>query len=649
MKSLWALLLSVTVALSAFAGGSAETAAKEAAAPVKAAGESPMLAELVKAGKLPPLAERLPENPKIVQVVSEIGQYGGTLYGAGIGFDGIRDTRQMIGMDKVLYLGKNGVEAGYADYELSPDAKVLTLKFRKGMKWSDGHPFTVDDMLFWYEDILLEKDLTKAIPDYFRPGGQVFKMVKVDETTVRWEFAAPNPSILFQLAHSVGTGCHWPKHYLSQFHKKYVSEAKMQELIKATQGANTWFDVFNMKRRRSFTIPQEVDLPTIGPYRLEKRRTDGLDFVRNAYYWKVDPAGNQLPYIDRVHVTDVANVELFNAKVVSGEVDLTTGFQTSVVNMPLYKQGEQEGRYDILMWNTADSSDIFFTLNPYPKDPVLQPIFFDKRFRQAISLAINRQEIIDVLFFGLGQPVQVSNIPESSYFKPEFQQAYAQYDPERANRMLDEMGLKWDARREYRLRPDGKGPLGWTLTYMRRNESYIKTAELCVEYWKKLGLEVKIKEVGEGLYNQVIDANEVEMTVWHADDQSEHRFTFATGIYAPYDSIWHTCMARPWHQWFASSGKSGVEPPEEIKQVGKWVETMRTTVNNAERIEAGRKILEYQAEHIMSIGIARIPKPVVKNKHLGNVPAKATTGWDYMGPAFVEPCQYYLKAPRNRQ
>ncbi len=173
------------------------------------------------------------------------------------------------------------------------------------------------------------------------------------------------------LAHSIGTGVHFPKHYLQQFHKNYISEDQAKKLIADTEGANTWYDVFNMKRRRSFTIPLDEELPTIGPHELESRRADGLNYVRNAFYWRVDPEGNQLPYIDRIIITDVASVELFNAKVMSSEVDLTTGFQTSGVNLPLYKQGEKDGQFEILMWNTADSSDIFFTLNPYPKDPVL--------------------------------------------------------------------------------------------------------------------------------------------------------------------------------------------------------------------------------------------------------------------------------------
>jgi peptide/nickel transport system substrate-binding protein len=642
-------MVATVAAALAVAGGTQEQGRAAVSAGGAAMKESPMLRAMVEAGELPPLEERLPENPHVVEVVNEIGRHGGTLYGAGIGFDGIRDTRQMIGMDKTLYLGPDGVEPGYAEFEMSSDAKTLTLYFREGMKWSDGEPFSAEDMVFWYEDILLEEDLTPAISSYFTPGGEVFDMVKVDEYTLQWKFAEPHPNIVFLLAHSVGTGLHWPKHYLSQFHKNYVSEEDMADLVAETEGANTWYDVFNMNRARWFTIPQNKEMPTIGPYMVDRRRTDGIDFVRNPYYWRVDPEGNQLPYIDRIHITDVANVELFNAKVVSGEIDLTTGFQTSAVNLPLYKQGEQEGLYDLLMWNTADSSDIFLTLNPYPEDPVLQPVFFDKRFRQAVSLAVNRQEIIDVLFFGLGQSVQVTNIPESSYYQPEFQSAYADYDPARANDLLDDMGLEWDSRNEYRLRPDGSGPLGWTITYLRRNESWIKTAELCVEYWKELGLDVKMKEVGQGLYNELINANEVEMTVWHADDQSEHRFTFQTGIYTPYDRIWHTCMARPWNDWFNSEGESGVEPPSEIKRLGEWVEIMRTAVDDEDRIEAGREILEYQAEHVMSIGIARIPKPVVRNKALGNVPEKATTGWDFMGPAFVYPQQYYLKAPRNQQ
>ncbi len=181
------ILLSVLMgcllgSMGVFASGKTETTEKAAAPAGK---ESPMLARLVAEGKLPPLDQRLPENPHVVPVVEEIGQYGGTLYGVGIGFNGIRDTRQMIGIDKVLYVGKQGIEPGYAEFELSSDGKVLTLYFRKGMKWPDGEPFTVDGMLFWYEDMLLAPEITKAVSPNYKPGGQVFEMAKVDDYTVR--------------------------------------------------------------------------------------------------------------------------------------------------------------------------------------------------------------------------------------------------------------------------------------------------------------------------------------------------------------------------------------------------------------------------------------------------------------------------------
>lgn len=615
--------------------------------------QAPMLQKKVENGELPPLNERIPENPLVIPVVDRIGEYGGTLYGVGVGGRGIRDTRQMIGMEQLLHFGKKGVEANIVEFELSDDAKTLTLYLRKGMKWSDGAPFTADDILFWYEDILQNKELTPVISDDWKPGGELFKMEKIDEYTLKWKFAAPHPHIDQLLAHIYGVQVYAPKHYLKNYHPKYTSMDKLKKLVAEQKGVNYWYDIFNSKRENYLGIPMQEDLPTIEAYMVKERRPDGMTFIRNPYFWKVDPEGNQLPYIDEVEVTGVSNSAAFNAKILSGEVDLTTGFQTSISNIPLYKMGEEDGNYKVLLWETSDSADIFFTVNKTSKDPTLRKLFQDKRFRQALSLSINREEINNVVFLGMGKPVQLTVRPEAVYYEPEFVNAYIEYKPEKANKLLDEMGLKWDSEHKYRVDSDGK-PIGWTIEFLAR-ASWVETMEMCIDYWQDIGFDVKMKQREQAIYRERVEANEIDMTVWHADENTEHGFNRIQALYVPHTQIWHSSMAPAWVDWYEAKNsnkeipENAMEPPQEIKELLKLSEIVRTSPDKEERIKAGKEILSYQAENLMSIGIIKIPKPVIKNNNLHNVPESNVLGWCYMGPAFIDPHQYFFSSPRNQE
>ncbi|GAI52566.1 unnamed protein product, partial [marine sediment metagenome] len=243
---------------------------------------------------------------------------------------------------------------------------------------------------------------------------------------------------------------------------------------------------------------------------------------RNPYYWKVDTAGNQLPYINKVIVTKVADKEMMDAKLITGDFDFGC-LETRVENYSLYMENAEKGHYRVLPWQSVHGSAVIYQVNQTSEDPILRKIFQDVRFRRALSLAINREEINNVIFYGLAEPRQYTVISQSVYYEEEFAGAYAGYDPEEANRLLDEMGLKWDKNHEWRLRPDSK-ILSSTLEYFLCETPKDKISELVKEYWEAIGFKITIKQISGELQRERAIANKIQVGLWHGDVATDWLF-----------------------------------------------------------------------------------------------------------------------------
>jgi len=583
-------------------------------------------------------------------VVEEIGEYGGTIHlvspgTADWGMGGF-EIINFEGMFRIAPDGNTYLPNLAKDWEFSEDGRTLTLYLRKGIKWSDGVPFTTDDIMFWWEDIALNETLFGGGPGgEWSPGGEPMEVEQVDDYTVRLHFAVPYPFIMVELAQCGRWGCDFyvPKHYLKKFHIKYNPEA--DELAKEA-GYDHWYQLFNDKLWTTWG-GKYVGRPTLRAYRLIKEEKGNYLAERNPYYWKVDPAGNQLPYIDRVFVAGaISDPELVNGKIIGGEVDFEC-VQTTLDNLSLYKESAEKANYRVLLWPGVNGAEVFYQPNlTYKKDLVLRDIFRDVRFRRALSLAIDREEINEALFFGLAVPRQNTVIPQSKYYEPEFAEAYAQYDPEEANRLLDEMGLKWDENHEYRLRPDGKR-LTIRLEYAEGGAyGATSVSELVKEYWKKIGINLNLKIFKRDILRQRGWANEIPFGLWTNDRaallfETEPKWCVAMS-YEGQPDIWQIL----WGQWYTTDGKEGEEPPEEIKKnVERW-EKMRVTMDEEERIRLGKEILRSQAENLWTIGtVGLAPHVIIVRNNLRNVPEKALYSWDYMWTDIANPEQFFFKHP----
>jgi peptide/nickel transport system substrate-binding protein len=602
--------------------------------------EAPQLAELVLQGQLPPVDERLPEEPKVVTPRDEVGQYGGEQRGAAFGPQiGQLDT-EALRMQSLLFIEPDlqtltpNILKGY---EASDDFKTWTLHLRPGMRWSDGEPFTSDDFIFWYEDILMNTELTPAVPVVYISGNEPMKMTKVDDATLNIEFAEANPNFDLTMSKS-----HWndrmyaPRHYLEKWHIKYNDEAG--DLAKS-ENFETWVQAFTYHDLHT-QAQQDTELPDITPWVLKSIDELGNKyFERNPYYWAVDTVGNQLPYIDRQVAVMVKDAEVRTLKFISRELDNAGENPLPVKDYPLYVENEESGDYKVYLFDNSRGNDVGVSFNQTHKDPVLKEIFGDLRFRQALSLAINRQQINDILYFGRAK-IRQATIPDSvSFYEAWMGEHFAEYDIERANSLLDEMGLEWNSARTVRVRPDGK-PLEVVLECWTE---FCPHSELIAEMWSEaVGVKTSMNQIERSLWIERNEANEQDIYAHPYDAIAEPNLRasncsrlrpLGSGNYAPL-----------WRIWYNTKGEQGEEPTDVNKEIMALCDLYAAAIpGSAEYMEVGKEMSTLYTEQLYSLGVSVAPRVIIISNRLGNAPDAGMFSGDYMFWVPYRGDQWYIK------
>ncbi|MGC8971481.1 MAG: ABC transporter substrate-binding protein [bacterium] len=606
--------------------------------------ESPMLAELVKQGKLPPVEKRLPENPLVVEPVEEIGKYGGTWRFAMLGPGDISIYVPIFAEPLVKWnRSGNGIIPNVTEkWEVKRAYKEFVFYLRKGLKWSDGQPLTADDIMFWYEDILQNKELAPSFPSWLVVADTPVVVKKINDYTVSFTFKEPNVVFLENVCFQGGGGSGTlsimihPKHYLKQFHPKYTPKEQLEKTAKE-MGFSTWYSLF-WNRADFYTNP---DCPVISAWKVTTPLAGKSVHVleRNPYYWKVDPAGNQLPYIDRIAASVVENAEVVNIKALSGELDFQ--FKHIILNnYPLLKENEVKGGYNVLLWPTALGSNCAFMPNLNHKDPVLKALFNNRNFRIGLSYAINRDEINKLCYLGLAQPRQATVVPECPYYTPGLEKLYAEYDPKKANEYLDKAGLNRRDKDGYRLRPDGK-PLQLTIEFTPSGEfgPWPDVVELVTKYWNAVGLKVAYKSMDRALFDIRRASTEFDIMVW----------AWGRGLTPLIQPVFifpviTTTGAPLYAQWYSSRGKTGEKPTGDILRAMYMYDRFKRTIDDAERIKIGKELIKLSAENVWSIGtVGLAPTPLVVRKNFRNVPQRSFYEWLLLQISNTSPEQYFIK------
>ncbi len=430
--------------------------------------EAPMLAELVMTGKLPPVDQRVPAEPLVWQPLNEIGKYGGTWRRAFTGPADGENGNRIQSSDKPLHWSADGskiVPCVAKGYELSDDGKAYTLFLRKGMKWSDGAPFTADDFMFWFEDIYNNPEIVPTPTPEMRPRNKPGRMVKVDETTVRWEFDVPY--YLFEeimagdtamgggqavrQAAKVSFGAYAPGHYLKQFLPKYSSVEAANARAKQ-EGFENWVQMLHFKKDWELN----PDLPVLGPWRSVRPINNPIWLLeRNPYYYAVDAAGNQLPYFDKVQFTLADNLEVINLRAMAGEYDEQER-HIDLGKLPVLLDNQDKGNYKVHLDLGFAGSDFMFHVNQsFTADPEICKWLTNADFRRALSLGIDRDQLNETFWLGVGtpgSPAPGESMPQSP--GPDWRKKWSTHDPVLANKMLDGIGLAKKDADGYRVRTD---------------------------------------------------------------------------------------------------------------------------------------------------------------------------------------------------
>jgi peptide/nickel transport system substrate-binding protein len=626
--------------------GTAGTTSGAGAAPARYK-EAPELATLVKDGKLPAVEQRLPKEPMVIQPIAQAGAYGGSWRTGTLGPSDSAWFSRTLGYESLVRWDvewKTMVPDIAKKFEVSPDGKTFTFTLREGMKWSDGKPLTADDVVFSIQDVLLNSEATAAAPAWLITAGKPGTVEKVDPYSFRLSFEFPNGTLLKRLC-MLGAG-QWlmQAEYAKKFHIKYNKDAVEKQV--ADQKLPTWADLFNRATGNATGLGYagwyNPELPVLHAWMVTSPLGQGARVVakRNPYYWKVDPAGSQLPYLDEVVFDVVEKADTLVLKALNGEIDMMDRHINTPSNKALFIDGKTKGGFD-LFTEIPDSMNTFTVLfNFNHKDPVLRTIINTLNFRVALSHAINRKELIDLVYFGQGQPWQSAPLKQSPYFHERLATQYLDYDPAKANQLLDQMGLDKKGADGIRLRPDGQ-PLAMTFEVVNTSQAFVDTAEQLKKYWGVAGVGITVKGEERGLRQQRVTAADHDVSNWGGDG----------GIDAILGPYWYFAFASfnshasQWALWYETGGARGEEPPAPAKKQCELYDQVKITADEAKQRDLMRQLLDISAEQFWIMGISTPGEGygLVKN-NFKNVPKQMfSSGQEYCNPGAAMPEQFYIQ------
>jgi len=610
--------------------------------------EPPSLAADVAANKLPPLAKRLPRTPLVVTVDREdwtTGRYGGELH---MLMAKDRDIRMMVVYGYARLVGYD------ERLQLAPDIlqsldnvgnRVFTLHLRPGHRWSDGQPFTSEDFRYFWEDVANNKELSPfGLPRALLVDNHGPTFEVLDATTVRYTWDEPNPQFLAALAGPSPLFIYRPAHYLRQFHARYVGLAKANARAVA-EGSRDWAGLYQkMDEQFRFDNPA---LPTLEPWiNTTPLPTTRFVLVRNPYFHRVDANGRQLPYIDRV-IVNITDDKLIPARAGAGNVDLQTRY-LRFDNYTFLKQGEQRNHYRVYLWEKAIGSQVALYPNLNVEDRTWQKLMRDVRFRRALSLGVDRHEVNEVVYFGLGKESANTILPRSPLFRPEFRTAWAAFDVKRANALLDAIGLTKRNEDGIRLLPDGR-PMNLIVDTSGESTEETDVLELVRGTWHELGIAMFPRPSQREVFRKRVFSGKSMMSVWSGLSNGIPTPDMSPGELAP--TTQEQLQWPMWGQYYELNHKGGEAPAlPDVQELARLFQQWRTATTTEVRTQAWQRMLEIHADEVYTIGIVtHALQPVVVRNSLRNVPADGVYSWDpgaYFG--MYHPDTFWFDAGERR-
>lgn len=603
--------------------------------------ESPMLTEMVDAGELPPLEERLPADPLVVEA-AEPGVYGGTWQAVTLGPGDFASPDRIFGYEPGLRKSPTLDEVGpgvFAGVESNEDGTQFTITLREGMKWSDGEPFTADDVVFVVEDVYGDTELHATPPAWLSTDGEKAVAEKIDDVTLTVTFAAPTGRFEDELNRNMEL-INFPKHYAQDFLPAYNDDldAKVEEA-----GLEAWPDLWNdqIADQGPWKNPE---LPTIDAWNVVTPLGAGnsVDFDRNPYYWKTDADGRQLPYLDKLSFEVVSDPEVMVLKVSDGEVDMMYRHANNPANKPVFADSLEAAGTRIVETTATSMNAMCIALNLAHKDPEKAELYQNKDFRIGLSHAIDREELITAVWQRQGEPWQWAPHADSPFYDEEFAKQFTEFDVDLANQHLDAAGVTEKDGDGFRTMPGGD-----TLTITIDVPSALSpewptAAAMISDMWKEVGIRASVNTVDRTLFydRKISAANEHDAGVWGGDgglavESIDPRW------YMPYsdESVWAT----PWAAYYNSNGTGGEEPIPAAKEQIELMWELASTPDAAQRDEIFQQVLDIAKREFWGIGIVTAPNPywVVKNR-IRNVIEGVPDTYVYRTPGHANPETWFI-------
>ena len=585
--------------------------------------ETPLFKEDVASGKLSKVSERLPSDPEVAESET-IGNPGGELR---MLMGGPKDTRMMVVYGYARLVAYTPALNLVPDILTSvdvQDGRIFTLHLRAGHKWSDGYPFTSEDFRYWFEDVAQNSKLSPSgLPVSMMVQGELPRFDVLDDTTIRYVWKRPNPLFLPNLAGADPLYIYCPSHYLKQFHEKFADNVTLEALVKKHNQRN-WAALH--ARMDTMYRNDNPNLPSLEPWVLKtKPPSERFIFERNPYYYRVDEAGHQLPYIDRV-LMSIADSKIIPAKTGAGESDLQARY-LRFDNYTFLKDSEDINKYRVRLWRTGPGSQLALYPNLNVNDEIWRTLVRDLRFRRALSLAVNRHEINQAIYFGLAIEGQNTVLPRSPLYEPEYRSAWANFDLREANRLLDSIGLTERDSDGMRLLPDHR-PMEIIVENSGESTEQTDVLELIRDSWRRIGVRLFAKPLQLTLFRRRVFSGETLMSI---DKGIENGL--ATAAMSPWEfaPISQQQLQWPkWGQYYETKGKAGELP--DLPSATRLKELYEDWLGAGLQPDQSRiwhAMLQIWADEVFSIGmVAGVLQPVVVSQKLHNVPEEGSYNWD---------------------
>lgn len=604
-------------------------------------------------GELAPVAERLPEEPLIVVPYDSVGKYGGTLDAlsnateAGTSdFMSVRHVNFVRYSDDLQTIVPNVAKS----WEWNDDYTQLTFTLRKGHKWSDGEPFTSADVKFWYDNLQMDPNVYESPKDYSLVAGQPMTVETPDDVTVIFKLPAPKPGLLAHFATSYAQGFQ-PKHFLGKFHPAINPDADSYaqslgfengyDAIRAYYGSSDWMDTptpMLAKPDMVGGLPKHTT-PTLESHIYITDTTEGRHLVANPYFFQVDPTGQQLPYIgeqDEVYINDN---EVRILKLVNGEVDYKSQ-SVRLESAPLLLENQEKGNYSIQLKPTVGMPAFSFNLTS--EDEAKRAVFNDIRFREAMSVAINRDELNEIAYFGQGSPSQIAPFnPAPDFVDPKWESYKAEFDPETSKALLDEIGMVDTDGDGFRELPNGDQ----IVLNMQFSTQGIagKVVELVGQNWAEVGVQTQVKEVTPDEYRSAQSANKLDIGLWQYGAPLAIHLGLNSFFRPPFGTYFEHRTGMLWAEWLDSDGATGIEPPDYAKKLAADIDAFQSAIPGTDESNAlGAALVENFVSNLVMIGTVKAPEPVYASNKLKNFTEFKTWSYEYYRSYPYRPTQWWL-------